>query len=341
VNEEARGDAPLAGESAKRARMVASGPGDPPQAPIPVGRRPDVVTLTAFGIVVLLVAANPLAVRYTDRTLAPFWGAGTRIAAGALLFTLYVAIRRISLPRGRDLGGVVLYGVIQFGVGFGLGYWALQKVPAGIAGVILAAVPLFTLVFAVITRLEPLTARGVLGALISIAGVALILGLRGGEESVPLLYLAAMIVFVACLAGGLVIAKTFSSVHPAVMNAGGMLVGGVLLLGLSFVLGEPKPLPRMSITWAVQLYVVVVGSVGLFALILFVVRRWTASAAAYQTVLSPPFTILLAALLLGEPVGWSLVVGAVVVILGVYVGALSPRHCREALECPPPPRFQR
>ena len=296
-----------------------------------LSKRPGLVTLSAFAALVVLIAANPLAVSYTDRTLPPFWGAGTRIAGASVIFLAFVAIRRVPLPRGRDWLGVLFYGIVQFGLGFGLGYWALVKVPASIAGVMLAAVPLFTLLFAVVSRTEPLTMRGASGALISLAGIVVLIGLRGSATGVPTPYLVAMAAFTASLAGGLVIAKRYSQVRPAVMNAGGMLVGGVLLLAVSFLLAEPKPAPKMTLTWAVQVYVTVIGSAAVFALMLFVVRRWTATAASYQTVLSPPITILLAALLLGEPVGWGLLVGTAIVLFGVYVGALSPPHCREAL----------
>lgn len=285
-------------------------------------RRPDRLTLTAFAVLVVLLAANPLVVRFTDRALPPFWGAATRMAGGGAVFFAFVALRHIALPRGRDLPRVVLYGVVQFGIGFGLGYWALVEVTAGVAGVMLALLPLFTLLLAAMAKIEPLTVRGVLGSLISIAGIAVLLGTRIGA-SIPWAYLAAMVGFVACLAGGLVIAKSLPRVHPASMNAIGMLVGTVLLLGMSFALGEAKPLPAATTTWAVQLYVMLIGSVGVFSLLLFVLRRWTASATAYQTVLSPPVTILLAALLLGEPISRGLVLGTAVVLAGVYVGVIS------------------
>lgn len=284
--------------------------------------RPDSLTIVAFAVLVLLIAANPLAVRFTDRELAPFWGGGTRLATASLIFFAFVAIRRVPLPRGRDLLGVIFFGILQFGLGFGLGYWALVKVPAGIAGVILAAIPLFTLVFAVLARIEAPTLRGALGAIISLAGIAVIVGAHTGPR-VPLLYLAASVGFAACLAGGLVVAKSLNRVHPAAMNAIGMLVGSALLLAVAFIIQEPTPLPRANATWAVQLYVITAGSVGTFALLLFVVRRWTATGASYQTVLSPPVTILLASWLLKEPISGGLVWGTAIVLAGVYVGALS------------------
>jgi drug/metabolite transporter (DMT)-like permease len=284
--------------------------------------RPDSLTLLAFGIQVLLIGANPLAVRFTNREIPPLWGAGTRLALAAAVFFAYVLIRRVKLPRGRDLRGALLFGVVQFGIGFGLGYWALVKVPASVAGVILAAIPLFTLAFAVVSRVELPTARGLVGALVSIGGIALILG-GGSLRDIPWPYIAASVAFAACLAGGLVIAKSVPAVHPAAMNAIGTGVGAVVLLPLAVIVGERTPLPALDLTWAVQLYVALVGSVGVFALILFVVRRWTATGASYQTVLSPPVTILLSAWLLGEPLSMRLLLGTAVVLFGVYVGALS------------------
>jgi drug/metabolite transporter (DMT)-like permease len=55
-----------------------------------------------------------------------------------------------------------------------------------------------------------------------------------------------------------------------------------------------------------------------------VVQRWSASAAAYQLVLFPLISIPLSALLLDETISLSLLVGAPLVLLGVYVGALAP-----------------
>lgn len=285
-------------------------------------RRPDALTVAAFALLVVALAANPLAVRFTDRGLPPFWGGGTRMAGGALVFFIYLLIRRIPLPRGRGLRQAMLFGFVQFGLGFGLGYWALVKMTAGVAGVMLAFLPLFTLIVAALARIEPMTVRGVVGSLVSVAGIAVMLGGRAGS-GIPLTHIAAMLGFVACLAGGLVIAKAARDVSPAALNAIGMLVGAAVLLLTSAALGESRSLPTVNATWAVQLYVILVGSVGVFSLILFVLHRWTASATSYQTVLSPPITILLAAWLLGEPISQSLLLGAIIVALGVYVGVIS------------------
>ena len=61
----------------------------------------------------------------------------------------------------------------------------------------------------------------------------------------------------------------------------------------------------------------------MFLLLLYVLRHWSATASSYQFVLAPIVSISLAAVLLGERVGPPVIVGAALVLLGVYVGALS------------------
>lgn len=292
--------------------------------------RPDSLTLAAFGALVVLAAANGVAIRFTNRELPPFWGAGTRFAAAAVLFFAYVLIRRLPLPRGRGLVGAILFGVLQFGIGFALAYWALLEVPASRASVILASVPLFTLLFAFAGRLEPLRLRGVAGALVAIGGIAVMFGERAGKD-IPPAYLFAAVGAAACFALAPVIVKSFPEVSPAVMNAVGMFTGTLILLGLSLAYGEAAVIPKNPVTWAAHLYLILLGSVGVFALFLFVLARWTASGSAYQTVLSPVVTIALSAWLLDESLTGGLFLGSAFVIVGVYLGALArDRRARSA-----------
>jgi drug/metabolite transporter (DMT)-like permease len=300
----------------------------PPPAPAagppaaPAAAQPDAPTLAAFGVFVLLTAANVIAIRFVNRELPPFWGAGTRFAFAGLLFLGYAFARRVPLPRGRALAGALLFGLLQFGLGFALAYVALLEVPAGLASVILASVPLFTLVFAAAARVEPLRWRGVVGALCALGGIALLFDQPVGQ-AIPLAYLLAAVATAACFALVPVLVKRFPPVHLAAMNAVGMLTGTVVLLGLSLALGEAWLVPRLPATWLAQLHLVLPGSLGVFALLLFILQRWTATGLSYQSVLSPIVSIALAAWLLDEPLSRGLLAGGALVVVGVYFGALA------------------
>jgi hypothetical protein len=60
-----------------------------------------------------------------------------------------------------------------------------------------------------------------------------------------------------------------------------------MLLALSVLNGETWALPRLTSTWFSVIYLVIVGSVLVFYMIVFVLGHWTASASSYQLVLMP------------------------------------------------------
>jgi drug/metabolite transporter (DMT)-like permease len=140
---------------------------------------------------------------------------------------------------------------------------------------------------------------------------------------VPFVALIAMLGGAATAAESGVVAKRFPRTHPLSTNAVGMLVGGALLVVLSFAVAEAHPLPQRLDTQIALLYLATIGAVGLFALFLFVLGRWTASASSYSIVIMPLVAIAAGALLRGEAVSPFFIVGAIVVGVGVYIGALS------------------
>jgi len=287
--------------------------------------RPDMLTLAGFAVLVLLASANVIAVKFTNQELPPFWGAGSRFAIATVLFYGVVLFQRLQFPRGRALAGAILFGILQFGLGFALAYWALLEIPASSASVFLATVPLFTLFFAFVARLESIRMRGVLGSLLAIAGTAIIFG-TGTGKAIPLGYILAAFGAVVCFSLAPVVVKLYPQIHPAVMNTVGMFTGTLILFGLSLFYGESAVVPNKIETWMAQIYLITLGSVGVFGLVLFLLKRWTASGVSYQTVLSPILTISLSAWLLGEPLTSGLFVGCIYVIAGVYIGALAPNH---------------
>jgi drug/metabolite transporter (DMT)-like permease len=105
-----------------------------------------------------------------------------------------------------------------------------------------------------------------------------------------------------------------------------MAVGVAVLLPLTLLTRESYVVPEAARTWAAQIYLIV-GSVGVFWLLVFVVRRWTASAASYSLVLIPLVTVVLSAWLQDEQITWAFLAGSILVLIGVYFGALRrPSH---------------
>ncbi len=294
------------------------------------GEGGDRIALVSFIVGSVLAGGNAVAVRFSNRELDPLWGAGFRFALAAALGLAIMAAMRLALPRGRALWGAVLYGALNFAGAFALAYYALLRLQAGFGQTLLALVPLATLLVAVAWRQERLRLSGVVGSLLALAGVAVMSG--ASVQEVPALSLLAAIGAALCFAQAAVLVRGFPRPHPVTMNAVGMSVGSVLLLLGSLVAGEAWKLPELAATWLSIAYVVPVGSIVVFFLYLVVLRYWHASRAAYEFVLIPFVTVALSVWLDDEPVGLGLVLGGLLVLAGVYVGALRPARIARRLE---------
>jgi drug/metabolite transporter (DMT)-like permease len=298
----------------------AAGPVTAPQA----ASRPDPTTLAAFLTASFIAGANAVAVRVGLTELAPFWGAAMRfLIAAAILILLALATRR-AFPTGRALLGAVLYGLLTFGLSYMFLYWALQEATAGTVMVAFAITPLLTLLLAVAQRVERFHYRPLLGALVACAGIAIVFADKMGAVS-PL-SLAAILAAAVVSAEAPIVVKIFPKVDPAVENGIGMAVGGVLLLFVSLLAGERWIVPSTPMVQLSLVYLILIGSVGLFLLFLFVLSRWTASASAYVLLLAPLAAVALDLLVLGEAPSLSLLLGGALAIAGVYAGVARPRQ---------------
>lgn len=282
----------------------------------------DGLVLGAFVLEAILAGGNSVAIRFSNRELAPFWGAGLRFAVGAVLIVAVMAVLKMRVPRGRALLGSVLFGLFQFGGAFGLYYYALVEIQAGLGQTLLALVPLATLGLAVAQGQERMRGTAVVGTLIGLLGVGLISSVSLQGEALSPLSLLAVLGSVLCFAQALVLIRRFPPIHPVALNAVGMVAGGVVLVAVAIVAGEQLVLPGQAETWWALAYVAAVGSVVVFLLHVYVGQRWTASRTAYVMVLVPFVTIALSAWLDEEPVTLGLVLGGFLVIAGVYIGAL-------------------
>lgn len=313
--------------------------------------RPDRATIAAFAGVVVFGGLNAIAVKRTVVELAPFWSAASRfLVAAAILFALVLIMRR-PLPAGRSLWGAIIYGSVSFAGSFGLIYPALQQVPAATGVVFLALVPLETFGLAILHRQERFRWLGLAGAVIALAGVAVIVADQLSVDT-PLAPMLQMLAGTLFIAEGAVLLKWVPRSDPFATNAVAMTAGGVVLLAFSALAGDAWNIPGQADTWLAMAYLVVLGSVALFALYVFALRRWTASAVSYTTLLMPLVGIPAAAWMFGEQVSLSFAAGGVLAVIGVYVGAFQQVRARQASatsspeclpvdNCGPPPRRAR
>src|SRR6267378_6812465 len=139
----------------------------------PQSRRTTWKTLLAFAIIYFVWGSTFLAIRVGVLEVPPFLLAAMRfLVAGFVLYGWMIA-RGERSPSGRQWLSASLLAVLIFVFDYGLLFWAEQRVPSGIAAVMMATIPVFTALSEIIfLRTQRLTVRLALALLIGIAGVA-------------------------------------------------------------------------------------------------------------------------------------------------------------------------
>ena len=278
-------------------------------------------TLAAFVALVVLIGANLVAIRIGNQELAPLWHAGFRFMLAAVLFGAIALVTRARIPGTRPAAGAAAYGLLSIAAFFGFVYAGLVEAPVGLATTTLALGPLLTLGLASVVGLERMRLAAIGGGAVAFAGIALMYG-NALTRDVPVGSLVLLVLGALSFASGAIVVKRTGRIDPVVQNLIASVVGAVVLTGLSVAFGERQIVPVEQDTLLAFVYLVVPGTVLTFGLLLYLLKRWTASMVSYQFVLAPVVAIGLAAVLLGEPVQPVVIAGTALVVIGVWVGAL-------------------
>ena len=213
----------------------------------------DRATLTAFVASSILAGENAVAIRFSNRELDPLWGAGLRFLLAAVLLLGLMAAIRLAVPRGRAFAGAVVFGLLQFGATYALAYYALVELHAGFGQILLALVPLMTVLLATGQRQERFRLTALGGASLALAGVV-VMSSAALEDSLPLASVLAAVGSALCFAEAAVLVRWFPPVHPVTMNAVGMTAGAVGLVVAAVFAGESLELPDRSATWSAVVF---------------------------------------------------------------------------------------
>src|SRR6266568_812607 len=134
-----------------------------------VTHRPTWKTLAAFAIIYFVWGSTFLAIRVGVREVPPFLLAAMRfLVAGLVLFGWMIA-RGEQSPTRRHWMSVLLLALLIFLLDYGLLFWAEQRVPSGVAAVMMATIPVFIALSEILfLRTQRLTVRLALALLIGI-----------------------------------------------------------------------------------------------------------------------------------------------------------------------------
>jgi drug/metabolite transporter (DMT)-like permease len=250
------------------------------------------------------------------REVPPFTAVLLRVSVAALLLAPLLRICGIAWPRGLS-GWTPFFAIGLFNnvLPFSLIVTGQTYVPSGLASILNATTPLFTVVVMVAAGEESLQLRRVVGVITGLIGVVILRGGVVGFES------GQSIGILLCLAGAasyglaaLVARRLPPSSQPLGTATFQMLASAAMMLPIAAWFDRPWQLPMPGeLTWLAVIGLSVLSTALAYIVFFQVLRRSGATNVMLVTLLIPLTAILLGYLLLGEPISVREIVGAVVI----------------------------
>lgn len=289
-------------------------------------RRPAAKTLLAFAIIYFVWGSTFLAIRVGVREVPPFLLAAMRFLGAGLVLYGWMIARGERSPAARQWMSAFLLAFLIFVLDYGLLFWAEQRVPSGIAAVMMATIPAFmALSEIVLLRTQKLTVRLALALLVGLGGVAVLVSRGLNLGGAPIDGARAVALMVASMSWSVASALTRKLPLPAskAMSSGAqMLAGGIWLALTAAALGEfrnfhPGTVSREA--WLSLLYLIVPGSVIGFTAYTWLIHHESPTKVGTYAYVNPVVAVLVGYFLGGETLGARTVLGTVCVLIGVVV----------------------
>src|ERR1700691_672177 len=138
--------------------------------------RPTWKTVLAFAIIYLVWGSTYFAIRVGVREVPPFLLAAVRFLVAGLVLYGWMIARGERSPTARQWRSAIFLALLIFVFDYGVLFWAEQRVPSGIAAVMMATIPVFMALSEIILlRTQKLTVRLAVALLIGIGGVAVLM----------------------------------------------------------------------------------------------------------------------------------------------------------------------
>ena len=293
------------------------------------------ILIGAVGVTVALWASAFVAIRYADRELSPGALALGRLLVGSLALGLLVLIRRERLPDRRQLGGIIVCGVLWFGV-YNVALNAAEtRIDAGTAAMLVNIGPILIAIFAGVILHEGFPPRLFAGCLVSFAGVVVI-GLATSRHGVHEILGAVLCVVAAfAYAGGVVAQKpVLRHTSPLMVTWLACTIGAISCLPYAGTLVHDLGRAGAStVVWTIYLGVAPTA-IG-FVTWAYALARTTAGKMGSTTYLVPPLALLFGWIFLGEVPPWLVLPGGVLALAGVALARTGGRRSRTTQVTPP------
>jgi drug/metabolite transporter (DMT)-like permease len=251
--------------------------------------------------------------------------------AGLFLF-IWVTARGERAPTIRQWGAASVLAFFIFVCDYGLLFWAEQRVPSGIAAVMLALIPAFMALSEIIfLGTQKLTWRLALALIIGLGGVAVLMSPSLNLGGTPIDRMGSLALIVASLSWSVssVLTRRLPLPESKIMSSGAqMLTGGLLLFLIAAGFGEFRSFHPAKVSpgaWFALLYLIVAGSIIGYTAYLWLIHRESPTKVGTYAYVNPLVAVLVGYLVGGEALDLRTILGTLLVLVSVVVITTTSR----------------
>jgi drug/metabolite transporter (DMT)-like permease len=275
----------------------------------------------SFAAIYLLWGSTYFAIALGLQSIPPFMLMGIRSLCGGLIL-IGLGGRDAIHASGRTWLNAGLCGLLFFVGCHGMLAFAQQKVPSGIAAIVLATIPFWiVLIDFLMPHDAPPDPRTLIALVPGFAGVAIVAWQNVSRNGIGVLPIVLLLVAALSWSAGTALSRRTSSGGSSISISGMQLsLGGIVLFLISWLSGEmqrfsPNAVSMVSLEAAI--YLIVAGSVVGFAAYHWLLDNVPTPLVSTYTFINPVIAVLLGTAFLGEPLSAAMLFGGCLVIASI------------------------
>ena len=254
-----------------------------------------------------------------------------RLTLAALTMWLILRISGSSTPRSRRMWrAYAALGLMGMAVPYCLISWGEQYISSGLASLLQATTPIFTVILAhFLTNDERITTAKIIGVVVGFVGVGILMlpdpstelraGLRQGLQA-NLLGQLAIVGSSLCYAGTAIYARSWLRGQPPLVSASGQLtMATIYMLLASLLIDRPVDLSPSLPALASWLVLAILGTVVAYVIYFSLIERTSATFTTMVTYIIPVNGLMLGALVLNESLDVTTLGSLALILLGVLL----------------------
>ena len=290
-----------------------------------------------FIFVGLIWGTSFLWIKIAVQEISPFVLVGFRTLFAALGMAVYLLIDRKSRMSWKEikphLPVFVVLGLVNVAMPWLLISWAEMHIESGVASILNATMPLWTIIIApLVISDDKITLPKLAGLAAGFIGVVLLfLPSLGKGWSANLLGQAAVLAATLCYASATIFArKKAHSLNPQMQTFLQFSMSTLMVWSMTFFIEKKITLPMLPITWVALLWLGLLGA-GLAYIIYFgLLHRMGPTRLSMVTYIPPVVGVLLGIFFLGEAFHWQALAGALLILSGISIVNLKPKEKPQA-----------